>query len=74
MNPLTNGLNVLSSLPANPELDALIAESVEHVKRMTPAEREAMHAAQRASYVRGEMSWPPAKYAWVNGVKDYCSD
>lgn len=50
------------------------------VEAMTPAEREAMYAEQRASYVRAEMSWPKARYQWVDGVKvyesyaDYCND
>lgn len=39
-----------------------------------------MWKAQRDGYVRAEMSWPKAKFKWVNGVKvydsfeDYCND
>lgn len=47
---------------------------------MTPEQQEAMWKAQRDGYVRAEMSWPKAKFKWVNGVKvydsfeDYCND
>lgn len=38
-----------------PELDKLVAESIEAVKRMSPEERARMHRKQRASWVRGEI-------------------
>lgn len=39
----------------NPELDQLLKESVERVKKMTPEELEAMHKAQRESWARQDM-------------------
>lgn len=63
-----------------PELGALIAESKRQLEAMPAAEREAMYARQRDSYVRAEMSWPKPKFRWANGVKvyasyeDYCND
>lgn len=61
-------------------LQELLNAARAKVERMTPAEREAMYAEQRASYVRAELSWPKPKYEMVNGVKvyasyeDYCND
>lgn len=46
---------------------------------MTPEEREAMHKAQRESFVRAEMGWPKPKFKMIDGVKvydsyeDYCN-
>jgi hypothetical protein len=40
----------------DPALLALIEKSRDAVKAMSPAEREAMYAAQRRSWVRGEMA------------------
>ena len=63
----------------DPKLLKLLAAAVEAYKAMTPEEKEAMHEAQRESWVRGEMSWPAPKYEWVNGCKvydsyeDYCN-
>ena len=63
-----------------PELLRLLEESKAQVAAMSDAEREAMLAKQRESFVRGEMSWPKPKFKWVNGVKvydsyeDYCND
>lgn len=60
-------------------LDELIEQSKARVAAMTDEERQAMYAAQRESYVRGEMSWPKPRYRFVNGVKvydsyeDYCA-
>lgn len=62
-----------------PNLDELIKQSKARVAAMTDEEREAMYAAQRESYVRGEMSWPKPRYRFVDGVKvydsysDYCA-
>jgi hypothetical protein len=62
-----------------PDLDELIEQSKARVAAMTDEEREAMYAAQRESYVRGEMSWPKPRYRFVDGVKvydsyeDYCA-
>jgi len=64
----------------DPELTKRIKESIEAVNKMTPEEQEEMHKAQRASWVRGEMGWPKAKFKMVNGVKvyesyeHYCND
>lgn len=62
-----------------PELTEALKRSKEIVDAMTDEEREAMYAAQRASFVRGELSWPAARFKMVNGVKvyesyaDYCA-
>lgn len=62
------------------ELKSLIEESKRRVAAMTPAEREAMFEAQRASWVRSVVYWPNPNFEWVNGVKvyasfeDYCND
>jgi hypothetical protein len=62
------------------KLAELIRTSKEALARMSPAEREAMYAAQREGYARAEASWPKPEYEWVNGVKvyasyeDYCND
>ena len=56
-----------------PELMRLLAESKAIVEAMTPEQKEAMFKAQRESWVRGEMSWPKAKYKWIDGVKVYDS-
>lgn len=66
--------------PVKASLDELLRQSAEKVKAMSPVEREEMYRQQRESWVRAEMSWPKAKYKWVNGVKvydsyeDYCND
>ena len=52
-------------------LEDLIAESKAIVAKMSPNELEAMLKIQRESWVRGEMSWPKAKFKTVNGVKVY---
>lgn len=57
----------------NEELDKLLKASAAKVAAMTPAEREAMFKQQRDGYVAAEMSWPKAKYKWINGVKVYDS-
>ncbi len=41
-----------------PELDRLIADAKARVAVMTPDELREMHAAQSASWVRGEMGGP----------------
>lgn len=48
----------LPKFPVNPELERLLKEAVAKYNAMTDAEREAMHKAQRESYVRAEMNWP----------------
>lgn len=64
----------------SPELEKLLAKAKAAVERMSPEEREAMHKAQRESWIRGEVSWPKPKYTYINGVKvynsyeDYCND
>lgn len=56
-----------------------LAEAKARVEAMTPAEREAMYASQRESYVRAEMNWPKPKFRYERGVKvyesysDYCN-
>lgn len=63
----------------SPELEALIAKAKAQYEAMTPEEREAMHKAQRESWVRAELSWPKPKSHYENGVKvyesysDYCN-
>ncbi len=60
-------------------LEILLRESAAGVAKMTPMEREQMLVAQRAGYVRAELSWPKARYQMKNGVKvyesyaDYCA-
>lgn len=56
-----------------PGLDALLAAAKAKVDAMSPEEYESMLAEQRASYVRGEMSWPKPRFKWVNGIKVYAS-
>ena len=64
----------------NDELIELLRLSKLKVDAMSPEEKEEMFKQQRESWVRGEMSWPKAKYKRVNGVKvyesyeDYCND
>lgn len=64
----------------SPSLDELIAQSKLWWDNATSAEREAMIAKQRESWVRGELNWPKAKFKWIDGVKvydsyeDYCND
>lgn len=61
------------------DLQELLSRAAAKVAAMTPAEKQAMIAEQRQSWVRGEMGWPNPKYKWVNGVKvyesyeDYCA-
>ena len=50
-------MNIPSS-QRNLELERLLKESVAKWNAMSEAEREAMHKAQRESYVRAEMNWP----------------
>jgi len=63
--------------PDRTKLDALLREAVAAYKAMTPEQQEAMHAEQRASWVRSCVGIRP-KFKWVNGVKvyetyaDYC--
>lgn len=63
----------------DPDLDALLKRAAEHVKNMTPEQREAMFKAQRESFVRAEMNWPKPKLKMIDGVKvyesyeDYCN-
>lgn len=56
-----------------PKLEALLKRAKETVDAMTPEEREAMLAAQRESWVRGELGWPKAKFRRVDGAKVYDS-
>ncbi len=42
----------------HPELERLLRLNAERVKAMSEEELEAMHKAQRESWVRGEMNWP----------------
>jgi hypothetical protein len=44
-----------SSLPANPDLGALIKRAVAAYKAMSPEEKRVMHEAQRRSWVIGEL-------------------
>lgn len=71
----------MSGLPkTRPELLRLIEKSVQHVKAMSPEEREEMYRQQGKGYARAEASWPKPNFKWVNGVKvyasytDYCND
>jgi uncharacterized protein YdaT len=63
-----------------PELEALLQRARDWYKNASQEEIDAMIAKQREGYVRAEMSWPKAKYKWVDGVKvyesyeDYCND
>lgn len=63
----------------NDELKRLLADAKAKVGAMSPAEVEAMVAAQRDGYARAEMSWPNPKFKMVDGVKvydsyeDYCN-
>jgi len=55
------------------ELKKLLDAARAKVAAMTAKELEAMHIAQRESFVRSEMDWPKAKFKMVNGVKVYDS-
>lgn len=48
----------IPTMPSNLELERMLKDAVEKYNAMTEAEREAMHKAQRESYVRAEMNWP----------------
>lgn len=67
-------------MQTDPQLVKLLEEAAKRVAAMPLAEREAMFKQQRDGWVRAEMSWPKAKYRWINGVKiydsyeDYCND
>lgn len=56
-----------------PELEGLLRKAWEIVDAMTPEQKEEMYRKQRDSWVRAEMSWPKAKYKWIDGVKVYDS-
>lgn len=56
-----------------PELQKLVDDSVARFNALTPGQQEAHRDAQRKSWVRAEMSWPKAKFKWVNGAKVYDS-
>jgi hypothetical protein len=62
------------------DLELKFEQAKAQLAAMTPAEREAMFAQQRAGYARAEASWPKPVYEWVDGVKvyasyaDYCND
>jgi hypothetical protein len=43
-------------IQTNPYILALVEKSIAAVKAMSPENREAMYAAQRRSWVRGEMA------------------
>jgi hypothetical protein len=64
----------------NEKLEKLIEKAKTKVDAMPPAEREAMHKAQKESWVRAEMSWPKPQCKWLNGTKiydsyeDFCND
>lgn len=53
------------------ELKILLEKARAKVAAMSDKELEAMHIAQRESFLRGEMGWPKAKFKWVNGCKVY---
>ena len=42
----------------DPKLILLLAEAVKNYEAMTPEQKEAVHDAQRKSWVRAEMDWP----------------
>lgn len=62
----------------DPKLTALLAQSVAAVKAMTPAEREAMHEAQRKSWVRAELAFgsdaDEARYRMAEPAERECLD
>ena len=64
--------------PPNPELDALIRESVERYRAMSPGEKAAMHEAQRRSWVRAELAFgddaDEARYRAAGDAERECLD
>jgi hypothetical protein len=60
-------------LANSPELQKLLEEAVKEFAKLSPEQQEEIYRKQREGYVRAEMSWPKAKYKWVNGVKVYDS-
>ncbi len=60
-------------MKTDPKLVKLLEESAAKVAAMSPKDREAMFKQQRDGWVKAEMSWPKAKYKWINGVKVYDS-
>lgn len=55
------------------DLRELLAQAAAKVKAMTPMEYEQMMAAQRASWVRGEMGLTKSNFRYEDGVKVYAS-
>jgi hypothetical protein len=45
---------MVGEIKSSDALAALLAKSVEEVRKMTPAQREMMHEMQRRSWARGE--------------------
>jgi hypothetical protein len=68
------------AFPNNPDLQAAFEKAQRAWDAMTPEQQAAHREAQRQSYVRAEMSWPKAKFKYIDGVKvydsyeDYCND
>jgi len=44
----------IKPVPPNPKLDSLVKWAREHIAAMSPAERAAMHEAQKRNYMRAE--------------------
>lgn len=55
------------------DLRELLTEAAAKVKTMTPMEYEQMMAAQRASWVKGEMGLSKSNFRYIDGVKVYDS-
>jgi hypothetical protein len=53
---------IAAPAPARPDLTALIKQATEAFDKLTPAEQAAHRAAQRDSWVRGEMALGEGKY------------
>ena len=62
------------------DLARLIQQAAAKYKALSPEQKAAHDAAQRASFVRSIVDWPKPKFRWENGVKvydsfeDYCND
>jgi hypothetical protein len=52
-------------------LTALLEQAGDWWRSASPGEKDEMIRKQRDSWVRAEMSWPKAKFKWVDGVKVY---
>ncbi len=62
------------------DIQRLVDEAMAKFNALTPEQQAEHRRLQQESWVRTEMSWPKAKFKYVNGAKvydsfeDYCND